>query len=201
MILIWPIVALIAVALGSGLAAVRPVEVAPQSTVKVLVGTTHCSGVHLGNGVVLTAAHCTEYPVKGIVTDAKREFSASLLWENKAYDVALIHADLEGTALRKSEVSCSAPAVGDQIVISGHPQDLEWIRTRGVVVAPMRDAAFDGIWKEVIVADATAGPGNSGGPVFDLQGQVVGVLVGMYTCMRLSVIVPGSTVCRLLARS
>ena len=68
MILIWPIVALIAVLVGSGLAAVRPVDIAPQSTVKVLVGTTHCSGVHLGNGVVLTAAHCTEYPVKGIVT-------------------------------------------------------------------------------------------------------------------------------------
>lgn len=210
--------ALIALALVSAVlfGSWQSADVRPQSTVKLLLlvddpiaallgipnapkRKSHCSGVHVGKGVVLTAAHCTvDSDLTGLRDDAGREYQATLLWQNKDYDVALIYAPELDVA--SSELSCRMPALGEEIIVSGHPLLEEWIRTKGVIVG--KQHSYDGMWAEGILGNVTSGPGNSGGPVFDTAGNIVGLLVGGYPrSPNLSIIVPAPTICRLLGRA
>lgn len=181
-------------------------DVRPQSTVKVLLieqgpfgqsRENHCSGVHLGGGVVLTAAHCTALQLTGVRDDSGAEITAYLLWQNTDYDVALIYAPELDVA--SSELSCRMPAIGEEIIVSGHPAIEEWIRTKGTIVG--KQHGYEGNWAEAILADVTAFHGNSGGPVFATDGRIIGIVVGGYIGSRFSIIVPAPTICRLLGRA
>jgi S1-C subfamily serine protease len=204
--------ALIALVFGCLLSACSlDLTTAPRSSlagpvVKVMIGNEgHGSGTHLGNGYILTAAHVVEgQKTLGIVLDNGKTATADVLWASPDYDVALIRAPI-GDLAGSSHLACRSPAVGETIHSSGNPGPLDFITTWGRVAGAARAFAP---WKSVFIVDAAIIPGVSGGPVYDGNGDVIGVNVGVMlsqvgfeaSLTNLGFIVPGSTVCALMGK-
>lgn len=176
------------------------------ATVKIVLGEGHGSGVHIGNGKVLTAAHVVnekgDYKVK---TDTGKEYAAEVMWTNKGYDVALVYVD--GLVAKRRELSCRAPDVGTPVVAIGNPLNVEFVKMRGHVIGPPQEVLDI---KSVVALDMTTIPGMSGGPIVDPDGRIVGtvsavMVVGMgpfsASIVGLGYAVPGSTICHVMARS
>lgn len=195
-----------------GFAGVRHMRPAPPplavSTVIVSDGEGHGSGVHIGHGYILTAAHVVEGHATMEVTDSRDEKqTGTVLWANKAYDVALIQIE-RPDKIATSRLDCSTRlAVGDDISAFGNPLNLQFIRTWGKVASTY---AAREPWKLSVVANIAIAPGMSGGPVFDRVGNVVGLAVGIAVKptglggaapFAISYIVPSSAVCTLMARA
>ena len=92
------------------------------STVLLSDDSGHGSGVHLGHGFILTAAHVVEDHSEMEVTDSDgHKQTGKVLWANKTYDVALIQ--VPDANLAASPLNCSAapPRVGDEVVAIGNP--------------------------------------------------------------------------------
>lgn len=169
-----------------------------------LDGTGHGTGVHIGGGLVLTAAHVVGAADAMELSDSrKRKQKATVLWASKAYDVALVRIDDPG-AIAASPLNCSAALdVGAKVAALGNPLNLTFIRTWGRVGAGVEER---GPWKRAFVADLTVAPGSSGGPVFNSQDEVVGLTVGITSMGGLApfpftYIVPASAVCMLMGRA
>lgn len=108
----------------------------------------------------------------------------SVVYIHKHADLAILSLDdrakdhLHGNDdVRPLEIVDTAddPGVGDKIWVQGHPGGLTHTVVSGSISAEREDVVFDG--GRVFQLDATLNPGNSGGPVFDMRGRVVGVAV------------------------
>ena len=73
-----------------------------------------------------------------------------------------------------------APRVGDWVVAIGNPYGLGGTATAGIISAQGRDIG-DGSYDQYLQIDAPINQGNSGGPTFNMQGQVVGVNTAIYS--------------------
>lgn len=145
----------------------------PSAIVKVLVGQGHGSGVHIGNGYVLTAAHVTQgKSVKLKLTDGT-EVAAETLWENRAYDIALLRTEAR---MDVAPLVCRTAATGEHLTAYGNPMVLEFVSADGKVAGGVREF---GPWKSVLPVDMTIVMGMSGGAVLDRQGNVAGIAVGV----------------------
>lgn len=170
--------------------------------VKVSDKTGHGSGVHIGNGYILTAAHVVEDRKSMTITDSEhRDMPGEVLWKNAEYDVALVRVPGFGN-LDFAPLSCAPNFVHQKVAAYGNPLDLEFAFTAGEVNGAAREWA---VWKSVVPADMTIIPGQSGGAVIDTNGSVVGIAVGvMVFQMGLTgqgFFVPGSVVCDLMGRT
>jgi putative serine protease PepD len=104
--------------------------------------------------------------------------AATLVGEEANSDLALIRVDPEGLGLKPLKMSSSKEVhVGDQVYAIGNPYGLEETLTRGIVSGLDREikapdgAAITG----AIQTDAALNPGNSGGPLINQRGEVVGI--------------------------
>ncbi|MDR7269571.1 serine protease Do [Pelomonas saccharophila] len=132
------------------------------------------------DGLVLTNAH--------VVRDAKqvtvklsdrREFSAKVLGSDPATDIAVLKLD----AKNLPTVQLGDPRqvqVGDYVLAIGAPYGFEQTATQGIVSAKGRSLPGDSV-VPFIQTDAAVNPGNSGGPLFDAAGRVVGVNAQIYS--------------------
>lgn len=179
-------------------------DLAP-SDVKITLNGGHGSGVHIGDGYIITAAHVVTQVGDYLVKDRNfKEYPAEVLWKNHVYDVALLR--VKDWRFRASSLNCDVPFQGQKITATGNPFDLTFIETHGYIAGKTIQLPN---WKEALIADLTLGPGMSGGPVFNERHEVVGINVGVRLHrMGLSasptgfaVIVPASTVCKLMARA
>jgi S1-C subfamily serine protease len=175
------------------------------STVKVLAGEGHGSGVHTGNRYIVTAAHIVR-SLKAVKVKATHgeEMDADVLWVNEAHDIALLRArELPGVDV--SRLSCAPVSVGQSIEAIGNPGPLEFIHAFGRVASGVKT---NDRWKEFYIASMVVGPGMSGSPVINERGQVVGIVVGVVltqigwgaSALSLAYIVPSQTVCNLMMR-
>jgi putative serine protease PepD len=104
--------------------------------------------------------------------------TATLVGEEANDDLALIHIDPSGLGLKPLNlVSSSSVQVGDPVYAIGNPYGLDETLTRGIVSALDREiAAPDGARiTGATQTDAALNPGNSGGPLLNEQGEVIGV--------------------------
>ena len=104
--------------------------------------------------------------------------TARLVGEEANEDLALIKIDPSGLGLKPLNlVSSSSLRVGDPVYAIGNPYGLDETLTRGIVSALGREiAAPNGSKIEgAIQTDAALNPGNSGGPLLNEQGEVIGV--------------------------
>jgi putative serine protease PepD len=104
--------------------------------------------------------------------------SATLVGEEANSDLALIRVDPTGLGLKPlSLASSSSVQVGDPVYAIGNPYGLDETLTRGIVSALGRSiSAPDGAKiTGAIQTDAALNPGNSGGPLLNDQGEVIGV--------------------------
>ena len=126
------------------------------------------------NGIVLTNAHVVADADEVVVklTD-QREFRAKVLGSDAATDVAVLKIEAKDLPV----VRLGDPAktrVGDWVVAIGTPYGLDNTVTSGIVSAKSRSLPGDGV-VGFIQTDAAVNPGNSGGPLFNLDGEVVGI--------------------------
>ncbi len=104
--------------------------------------------------------------------------TATVVGEEANKDLALIRIDPSGLGLKPLKlVSSSSVKVGDSVYAIGNPYGLNETLTRGIVSALGREiSAPDGAKiTGAIQTDAALNPGNSGGPLLDEQGEVIGV--------------------------
>jgi serine protease Do len=132
------------------------------------------------DGTILTNAHvvrnASEVTVK--LTD-RREFKAKVIGMDPQTDVAVLKIDATGLPT----VKLGDPReldVGEWVVAIGSPYGFENSVTSGIVSAKSR-ALPDGTYVPFIQTDVAVNPGNSGGPLFNLDGEVVGINSQIYS--------------------
>lgn len=124
------------------------------------------------NGLILTNAHVVEgaNTIYVTLTD-KREYKAKLLGMDKRTDVAVVKIDARD--LPKLPLGDSSRVrVGEWVLAIGSPFGLENTVTAGIVSAKSRDT---GDYLPFIQTDVAVNPGNSGGPLLNTAGQVIGI--------------------------
>ncbi|MDR0275607.1 MAG: DegQ family serine endoprotease [Burkholderiaceae bacterium] len=130
------------------------------------------------DGYVMTNAHVVEGADKVTVTlPDKREFKAKIVGADKRTDVALVKIDGAGLpAVRIGDAS--RLRVGEWVVAIGSPFGLDNTVTAGIVSAKQRDT---GDYLPLIQTDVAVNPGNSGGPLINMRGEVVGINSQIYS--------------------
>jgi len=124
------------------------------------------------NGLILTNAHVVEGATTIYVTlTDKREFKAKLLGMDKRTDVAVVRIDAHDLP-RLPLGDSSKVRVGEWVLAIGSPFGLENTVTAGIVSAKSRDT---GDYLPFIQTDVAVNPGNSGGPLLNTAGQVIGI--------------------------
>jgi len=126
------------------------------------------------SGVILTNAHVVDGADEVTVRLVdNREFKAKVLGTDKTTDIAVVKID----ATNLPVVTIGNPSttkVGEWVVAIGAPFGLENTVTSGIVSAKGRSLPGDAA-VPFIQTDAAVNPGNSGGPLFNLKGEVIGV--------------------------
>jgi len=132
------------------------------------------------DGLVLTNAHVIDGADEVVVklTD-KREFKAKVLGADKATDVAVLRID--GKNLPTVKIGSSAATrVGEWVLAIGSPFGFENSATAGIISAKSRSLPDDS-YVPFIQTDVAVNPGNSGGPLFNMAGEVVGINSQIYS--------------------
>lgn len=132
------------------------------------------------DGLILTNAHvvdgATEVTVK--LTD-RREFQAKVLGSDKKTDVAVLKIEAKDLPVVKLG-STRDLRVGEWVLAIGSPFGLENTVTAGVVSAKGRSLPDSG-GVGFLQSDVAVNPGNSGGPLFNARGEVVGINSQIYS--------------------
>ncbi|MFI4938739.1 MAG: DegQ family serine endoprotease [Burkholderiales bacterium] len=124
------------------------------------------------DGYVMTNAHVVDDADEVYVTlTDKREFKAKIIGADRNSDVALVKID--GANLPRLTLGASDKIkVGEWVIAIGSPFGLENTVTAGIISAKARDI---GDYLPLIQTDVAVNPGNSGGPLINMRGEVVGI--------------------------
>jgi serine protease Do len=132
------------------------------------------------NGVILTNAH--------VVADAdevrvklpdRREFKGKVAGIDPTTDIAVVKIDARGLpAVKIGDVA--KVRVGEWVLAIGSPFGFENTVTAGIVSATSRSLP-EGSYVPFIQTDAAVNPGNSGGPLFNMKGEVIGINSQIYS--------------------
>ncbi len=116
------------------------------------------------------------------VTLADRtEYEARVVGRDEASDLAVLKIEPRGQLPFVRFASSEQVRVGDWVVAIGNPYSLGGSVTAGIVSALHRNLPGGGVYDRYIQTDASINSGNSGGPLFDLQGNVVGINTALYS--------------------
>ena len=151
---------------------------APRERVESSLG----SGVIVrGNGIIVTNAHV----VKGadelkVVLNDRREFEAEVVAQDEETDLAVLRIDTEGEIMPSLRVgAASEPEIGDIVLAIGNPFGVGQTVTSGIISALGRTNVSD--ISSAIQTDAAVNPGNSGGALVNLQGELIGVNTAIFS--------------------
>ncbi len=130
------------------------------------------SGFAITPTLVMTAAHVAQTAGAGVtVTSLKGRQSARVLGSREEDDVALLEV---GQMLPPLVLAAVPPKVGEWIVVLGNPFGGGMTAAAGIVSAvPGAISATPQLARQLQI-DASVNPGNSGGPVCNLRGEVIG---------------------------
>lgn len=124
------------------------------------------------DGFVLTNAHVVEGADEVTVTlTDRREFKAKVLGADRRSDVALLKLSASNLPYLRTGDS-SKIRVGEWVVAIGSPFGLDNTVTSGIISAKSRDT---GEYLPLIQSDVAVNPGNSGGPLINMRGEVIGI--------------------------
>ena len=113
-----------------------------------------------------------------VTTDDGKTYSAKVIGTDQRTDVALIR--VEGNDFPYVKLADHTPRVGDWVLAVGNPFGLGGTVTAGIVSARGRDIGA-GPYDDFIQIDAPVNKGNSGGPTFDVDGNVIGVNTAIFS--------------------
>src|SRR5207253_5945849 len=114
-----------------------------------------------------------------VTADDGKTYTATVIGTDPRTDIALIK--VEGRSdFRYVQLAEAAPRVGDWVLAVGNPFGLGGTVTAGIVSARGRDIGA-GPYDDFIQIDAPVNKGNSGGPTFDVDGNVIGVNTAIFS--------------------
>jgi serine protease Do len=132
------------------------------------------------DGYAVTNNHVVDHAkTVEVVTDDGKTLNAKVIGTDSRTDLALIKVDGRSD-FPYVKLSDKAPRIGDWVVAVGNPFGLGGTVTAGIVSARGRDIG-SGPYDDYIQIDAPINKGNSGGPTFDMDGNVMGVNTAIYS--------------------
>ena len=132
------------------------------------------------DGTILTNAHVVDgASVVTVKLTDRREYKAKVVGLDKASDVAVLKIDATNLPTVKLPPGDNVQ-VGEWVLAIGSPYGFENTVTAGIVSAKSR-ALPDGSYVPFIQTDVAVNPGNSGGPLFNLKGEVIGINSQIYS--------------------
>ena len=146
-------------------------------------GTSTGSGFIISeDGYVITNQHVVEGATAvTVVTHDGTEYEATIVGTDSNNDVAVLK--VEATGLPAAVIGSSDDLIiGDMVVAIGNPLGtLTATQTVGYVSGKDRDISTDNSIINMIQTDAAINSGNSGGPLFNMRGEVVGITTAKYS--------------------
>jgi serine protease Do len=125
------------------------------------------------NGLILTNNHVVGRHTPIVLLQDDGEYESRLIARDPDVDLALLSIDATNlTPLRPAPVS---PRVGEMVFAFGHPWGQRNTVTRGIVSALVTAQNRRGEKLPVVRSDAPLAPGNSGGPLVNAKGELVGI--------------------------
>ena len=133
------------------------------------------------DGYVVTNNHVIDNAGKvQVIFDQNNKYEADLVGTDQRTDLALLKIKANGKTFPFVKFSTSTPPrVGDWVIAVGNPFGLGGTVTAGIVSAQGRDIGSGPY--DYMQIDAAVNKGNSGGPTFNLDGEVVGVNTAIYS--------------------
>lgn len=153
-------------------------ELIQQIVPSIVVVRAHRFGAGAGivwdeSGLILTNNHVVGKRTPRIILNDDREVEARLLARDPSRDLALLKIDVSGlTALKPATASTR---VGELVFAIGHPWGQRNTVTRGIVSALTFARTRDEGKLPIVRSDASLAPGNSGGPLLNMRGEVIGI--------------------------
>jgi serine protease Do len=114
-----------------------------------------------------------------VTTDDGKTYDAKVVGADPRTDLALIKVDGRND-FPYAKLAETAPRIGDWVVAVGNPFGLGGTVTAGIVSARGRDIG-SGPYDDFVQIDAPVNKGNSGGPTFDMEGNVIGVNTAIFS--------------------
>jgi len=155
------------------------------------------------DGYAVTNNHVVDGAAKvEVTTDAGKTYTAKVIGTDPRTDVALIKVEGDSD-FPFAKLSESKARIGDWVLAVGNPFGLGGTVTAGIVSASGRDIG-SGPYDDFIQIDAPVNKGNSGGPAFNMQGEVVGVNTAIYSpsggSVGIAFSIPAATVKNVIAQ-
>ena len=155
------------------------------------------------DGFAVTNNHVVDGADKvEVTTDAGKTYTTRVIGTDPRSDVALIKV-AGGADFPFVKLSEGKARIGDWVLAVGNPFGLGGTVTAGIVSASGRDIG-SGPYDDFIQIDAPVNKGNSGGPAFNMQGEVVGVNTAIYSpsggSVGIAFSIPASTVRNVIAQ-
>ena len=155
------------------------------------------------DGYAVTNNHVVDGADKvEVTTDDGKTYSAKVIGTDPRTDLALIKVSGR-TDFPFAKLSDTKPRIGDWVLAVGNPFGLGGTVTAGIVSASGRDIG-NGPYDDFIQIDAPVNKGNSGGPAFDVSGEVMGVNTAIYSpsggSVGIAFSIPASTVKTVVAQ-
>src|ERR1700723_1902397 len=155
------------------------------------------------DGYAVTNNHVVDGADKvEVTTDDGKTYSAKVIGTDARTDLALIKVE-GGSNFPFAKLSDGKPRIGDWVLAVGNPFGLGGTVTAGIVSASGRDIG-NGPYDDFIQIDAPVNKGNSGGPAFNTEGEVMGVNTAIYSpsggSVGIAFSIPASTVKTVIAQ-
>jgi serine protease Do len=155
------------------------------------------------DGFAVTNNHVVDGADKvEVTTDEGKTYTAKVIGTDPRTDLALIKV-AGRTDFPFAKLSDTKPRIGDWVLAVGNPFGLGGTVTAGIVSASGRDIG-NGPYDDFIQIDAPVNKGNSGGPAFDVSGEVMGVNTAIYSpsggSVGIAFSIPASTVKSVIAQ-
>jgi len=155
------------------------------------------------DGYAVTNNHVVDGADKvEVTTDDGKTYSAKVIGTDARTDVALIKVE-GGSNFPFAKLSEGKPRIGDWVLAVGNPFGLGGTVTAGIVSASGRDIG-NGPYDDFIQIDAPVNKGNSGGPAFNTEGEVMGVNTAIYSpsggSVGIAFSIPATTVKNVIAQ-
>lgn len=146
-----------------------------STVVKVQGKNGHGSGVLIAPDLILTNRHVADAKGdKKVKFQDGSEYDVKIVALGEGSDWAVLKLP-EKLNRKTAKIDCRLPEFGEHVTAMGSPMKLEWVISDGKV-SSMFDATKVKLW----VFDADIGPGSSGGPVFDNDGELVGLSTAVF---------------------
>jgi Trypsin-like serine proteases, typically periplasmic, contain C-terminal PDZ domain len=133
------------------------------------------------SGLIVTNNHVIEKAVSiNVILTDNRSFKAKLIGKDQKTDLALIKIDVDEDLPTVTWGDSDKAKVGNWVLAIGNPFGLVNTVTAGIISARARDISV-GPFDDFIQTDASINRGNSGGPLFNLDGEVIGVNTAIFS--------------------